>query len=125
MTWLQTHTRLAMFSVLVLSLALFVISLVVREERRLGGLEIVLESRPVDLRDPLRGDYVIFGYEAEELPGFSTPTFQVGNRAYLRFVHRGRYWEPITVRTGLPLGLSVPRGVHSFSHGSNRHHHCG
>jgi uncharacterized membrane-anchored protein len=110
MTWLQTHRRLALFSVLVLVLALFVISSVVRAERRLGGLEIVLESRPVDPRDPLRGDYVILGYEAEDLSGFSTPTFRVGNRVYVEFEERGRYWEPITVRTGLPPRTEWPEG---------------
>ena len=54
MTWLQTHRRLALFSVLVLVLALFVISSVVRAERRLGGLEIVLESE-LRCRSTVRG----------------------------------------------------------------------
>ena len=100
MTWLQQHRRLVLFAALVAAQALFVVAIVVREEGRLGGLEIVLESRPVDPRDPLRGDHVILSYVAEEVGGIPGTGLRDGQTIYVEFADRGRFWEPITVRTG-------------------------
>jgi hypothetical protein len=73
----------------------------VREERRLAGLEIVLESRPIDPRDPIRGDFVILSYVAEDLRG--VPGDDVGMRAgvFVELEDRGRYWEPVYVHRRL------------------------
>lgn len=102
MTWARQHRRLLIFIALVAAQALFVVGLVVREEQRLGGLEIVLQSRPVDPRDPLRGDFVILSYTAEDVDGMSGERFRVGNVVYVRFLDFGRYWEPVTVNSWLP-----------------------
>ena len=91
---LTGHRRLAIFALLVLAQAILVIAIVVREEQRLGGLEIVLESRPVDPRDPLRGDYVILGYVAEDLAAVPAPGVTDNQTVYVEFLDRGRYWEP-------------------------------
>ena len=101
MSWVQRHRRLLVFAALVAVQALFVLALVVREERRLGGLEIVLESRPVDPRDPLRGDFVILSYAAADLAGIPGDGHREGEIVYVRFQDRGRYWEPITVNARL------------------------
>jgi uncharacterized membrane-anchored protein len=101
MTWLHAHRRLAIFAVIVLAQALLVIAIVVREEGRLDGVEIVLESRPVDPRDPLRGDYVILGYVAEDLSAVPAPGVGNGDTVYVELSDRGQYWEPGFVYTYL------------------------
>ena len=104
MSWVSGHRRLAIFAALVLAQALFVVAIVVREEGRLGGLEIVLESAPVDPRDPLRGDFVILRYVAEDVAGLPALDHRVGETVYVEFQDRGRYWEPVTVN-----GRLLPR----------------
>jgi len=103
-SWLQHHRRLAIFAVLVLAQAVFVVAIVVREEGRLDGLEIVLESRPVDPRDPLRGDFVILSYRAEEVDGIPALDHRVGETVFIELQDQGRYWVPITVN-----GRLLPR----------------
>jgi len=102
MSWFSDHRRLAIFAALVVAQALFVIAIVVREEGRLDGLEIVLESRPVDPRDPLRGDFVILRYVAEDVAGLPVPgNVEVDDVVYIQFEDRGRYWVPVTVNARL------------------------
>lgn len=102
MEWVNQHRRLVVFAVLVALQTLLVIGVIVREERYQRGTEIVLESRPVDPFDPLRGDYVILGYVAENLEGVPGARPSVGSWAYVVFEDRGRYWEPVEVRWDLP-----------------------
>lgn len=96
MSWSQ-HRRLLLFAVLVAVQALFILGIIVREEGRLGGLEIVLESRPVDPRDPLRGDFVILNYAAEDLGHLQAPQVSEGATVHVLFEDRGRFWEPADV----------------------------
>ena len=96
MSWPQ-HRRLLIFAVLVAAQALFILGVIVREEGRLGGVEIVLESRPVDPRDPLRGDFVILGYTAEDLGHLQAPKVPEGATVHVLFEDRGRFWEPVDV----------------------------
>lgn len=91
--------RLAIFGLIVgLQIALL-LAIIVVEERRQAGVEIVLESLPVDPRDPLRGDYVILRYRAERLEGVPGPRPRAGQQIYVTFEDRGRYWEPIALGT--------------------------
>ena len=67
--------RLALFVLIVGLQVALVLAVIFIEEGRQGGVEIVLESLPVDPRDPVRGDYVILSYRAErldDLPGRPT-----------------------------------------------------
>jgi len=102
MTWLRDHRTLVIFSVLVAAQLAFVLGVIVREEQRLGGLEIVLESRPVDPRDPLRGDYVILSYVAEDVSNVNRFTSRTTGTVYVQFEDRGRYWQPVGVWDTLP-----------------------
>lgn len=105
MTWLHDRRRLVIFVALIAAQALFVLALVVREERRLDGLEIVLQSQPVDPRDPLRGDFVILRYVAEDVAGLPAPRdLRAGETVWVQFEDRGHYWEPATVN-----GRLLPR----------------
>ena len=91
--------RLALFGLIVgLQLALL-LGVIVSEERRQTGVEIVLESLPVDPRDPLRGDYVILRYQAEEVDGLPGARPRAGDSVYVTFEDRGRYWEPTALGT--------------------------
>ena len=92
MTALRSHSRLAIFAVLVLLQALVVVGFVVREERiRATGRQIVLKAAPVDPRDLLRGDYVILGYEIQQLPSYG-PDVVEGDTVIVRLRREGDYY---------------------------------
>ncbi|MDA0352756.1 MAG: GDYXXLXY domain-containing protein [Chloroflexi bacterium] len=101
MSALGGRGRLLLFALLVLAQVAFVVGIVVREEGRLDGLEIVLESRPVDPRDPLRGDYVILSYVADDVSTIPAFNASVGDVVYVEFVQAGRYWVPSAVNRNL------------------------
>ena len=101
MIWINQHRRLLLFSAIVTVQVLLLVAIVAREEQRLTGLEIVLESRPVDPRDPLRGDFVILSYKAEDLSSIPILNHKVGDRIYVEFVDHGRFWEPVSVSSDL------------------------
>lgn len=106
MEWVGAHRRLAIFLALVLLQAAFVVGIVIREERLLRGVEIVLESRPVDPRDPIRGDFIILSYVAEDLDSVPPrPSPPVGSEVFVEFDEGARYWVPVFVHFDLP-----PRG---------------
>ena len=91
--------RLAVFVLIVGLQVALLLAVIFIEEGRQGGVEVVLESLPVDPRDPVRGDYVILGYRAERLDGLPDARLRVGEEVYVVFVQRGRYWEPVSLRT--------------------------
>ena len=91
--------RLAVFVLIVGLQVALLLAVIFIEEGRQGGVEIVLESLPVDPRDPVRGDYVILGYRAERLDGLPDARLRAGEEVYVVFVQRGRYWEPVSLRT--------------------------
>ncbi len=91
--------RLAVFVLIVGLQVALLLAVIFIEEGRQSGVEIVLESRPVDPRDPVRGDYVILGYRAERLDGLPGARPRAGENVYVVFEHRGRYWDPVTLRT--------------------------
>ena len=91
--------RLAVFVLIVGLQVALLLAVIFIEEGRQSGVEIVLESRPVDPRDPVRGDYVILGYRAERLDGLPGARPRAGEEVYVVFEHRGRYWDPVTLRT--------------------------
>ena len=91
--------RLAVFVLIVGLQVALLLAVIFIEEGRQGGVEVVLESLPVDPRDPVRGDYVILGYRAERLDGLPDARLRVGEEVYVVFEQRGRYWEPVTLRT--------------------------
>ena len=86
--------RLAIFALIVGLQVLLLLGIIFSEERRQAGVEIVLESLPIDPRDPLRGDYVILGYRAEQLDHLRGVRPRAGAEVYVTFEDRGRYWEP-------------------------------
>ena len=92
--------RLAIFVVIVGLQVALLVGVVATEEGRQSGVEIVIESLPVDPRDPLRGDYVILRYRAENVDGLPGARPRDGEEVYVIFEQRGRYWEPTSLSAG-------------------------
>ena len=91
---LTGRRRLAIFVAIVGLQVALLVGIVAIEEWRQAGVEIVLESLPIDPRDPLRGDYVILRYRAEDVDGLPGARPRTSEEVYVTFEQRGRYWEP-------------------------------
>lgn len=76
------------------------------QERALAqGRPILLETRPVDPRDPLRGDYVTLNYKISDVPAnlFSPPIADAlpdGRMVYVVVAPRGQFYEVVRASTG-------------------------
>jgi uncharacterized membrane-anchored protein len=103
---LQAHRRLAFFAVLVALQVVAVVAFIAREEVFLRtGDEILVESRPVDPRDPLRGDFIILAYDFERLDrsvAGSPWCCPLGENAYIWLRPEGDYWIPFQVTRDRP-----------------------
>jgi len=59
-----------------------------------GGTTVDLQIRPVDPRDPLRGDYMTFSYIISEVPGVHvTGLPSNGDTVYVPLRKTGKYWS--------------------------------
>jgi uncharacterized membrane-anchored protein len=70
----------------------------VQERALTMGKVILLETRPVDPRDLLRGDYVILNYKISDVPWstFSPPltnSLPAGQEVYIALEPRGQFYE--------------------------------
>lgn len=63
-----------------------------------GGEEVLLKIRPVDPRDPFRGDYITFQYDISRIKGNSFQSLglqekiKYGDKIYVPLVKKGNYW---------------------------------
>ena len=65
----QRIPKLALFgAVLVIQVALLAMMVIDRMQILRDGVEVTLQTRPVDPRDIFRGDYVVLGYDISEVP---------------------------------------------------------
>lgn len=75
------------------------------------GAEVTLQTRPVDPRDFLRGDYVVLGYDITQLPAGSLQNQPSGERhppVYVKLTpNRDGVYEPISVHAG-PVAVTNP-----------------
>jgi len=92
--------------ILVLALqSAWVLYTVATQERALrSGTTILLETRPVDPRDLLRGDYVILNYKISSIPTnlFSPPltnTLPYGRPVWVALSPRGEFHELVRAST--------------------------
>jgi uncharacterized membrane-anchored protein len=101
MAWVREHRHPSIFALLVAIQVVLIVAMVIREERFQRGTNIVLEAQPVDPRDPLRGDFVILGYRAQNLDGVAVPQsgFIEREDVYVVLADRGRYWEAVGIRS--------------------------
>ena len=70
----------------VVQLALLTVMIVDRAQILRDGTEVTLQTRPVDPRDFLRGDYVVLGYDITQLPTGSLRDQPSGERHPLVYV---------------------------------------
>jgi uncharacterized membrane-anchored protein len=81
--------------------ALLALMIVDRVQILREGTEVTLQSRPVDPRDLLRGDYVVLGYDISQLPAGSLLNQPTGTRNPIVFVklapNRDGVYEAVSV----------------------------
>lgn len=94
-------TKLAIFATILGLQAAWVLATCAVQERSLAqGTVILLETRPVDPRDLLRGDYVTLRYKISDVPLnlFSPPRTEAippGASVYVALERRGEYFEVV------------------------------
>jgi uncharacterized membrane-anchored protein len=81
---------------------------IVQERALAGGKVILLETRPVDPRDLLRGDYVTLNYKISDVtlsppsaPSDEVPSYRVppGTTIYVALEQRGQFHEAVLAST--------------------------
>jgi len=104
------RTRIAFFAVVALQL-LFLVGLVAYKESTVrSGREVVLQTLPIDPRDPFRGDFVILRYVISTLDTRILPAprpIDVGSTVYVSLVQRGAVAEADAVASDLPIGWDL------------------
>ena len=95
------RTRIAFFAVVALQV-LFLVGLVAYKETTLrSGREVVLQTLPVDPRDPFRGDFLILRYVISTLPTRAIESdgpFATGDVVYVRLQDRQPVADAVGVR---------------------------
>jgi GDYXXLXY protein len=80
--------KLALFGAAALvQVALLTVMVIDRTRILREGTEVTLQTRPVDPRDLLRGDYVVLGYDISQLPAGSLLNQPAGERNPMVFVN--------------------------------------
>ena len=102
----------------------WILGTVATQESRLNSAPtVLLETRPVDPRDLLRGDYVILNYAISQIPLnlFQPPPPEAppaGRPVYVLLEQRGRFHEAVGASMELPKpapGQTVIRGTTEHS----------
>ncbi len=86
---IQFVAAVALQAVVVLAIVVFKFSVLA------GGTEILLHIRPIDPRDPLRGDYVTFQYDISEVSSYlvrNGETVRNSDTVYVALRQANRYW---------------------------------
>src|SRR5258708_26517427 len=79
--------KIVLFGVAALvQVALLTLMIIDRVQILREGTEVTLQTRPVDPRDLLRGDYVVLGYDISQLPAGSLLNQPTGTRNPMVFV---------------------------------------
>jgi uncharacterized membrane-anchored protein len=98
-----------------------------------GGAEVMLQTRPVDPRDLLRGDYVVLGYDISQLPAGALKDRPAGASNPVVFVklapNRDGVYEAVSVHADAvavtsPEVLIRGRVAYGASCGQNRRAFC-
>ena len=95
------------------------------------GREVTLQTRPVDPRDLLRGDYVTLGYDISQLPAGALAGQPSAERNPIVFVKlkpdAGGLYQAVSVHAA-PVAVTAPevliRGRVSYSCGANGRMFC-
>jgi uncharacterized membrane-anchored protein len=124
--------KIVLFGVAALvQIALLALMIVDRVQILRDGTEVILQSRPVDPRDFLRGDYVVLGYDISQLPAGALQGQPAGN--YTVFVklapNREGVYEAVSVHADAvavasPEVLIRGRVAYGVTCGSTRRAFC-
>ena len=94
--------KIALFgAAIVIQVALLAAMVIDRVQILRDGTEVTLQTRPVDPRDFLRGDYVVLGYDISQLPAGALKNQPTGTRHPTVFVkltpNRDGLYAPVSV----------------------------
>ena len=100
---INSRKHIFFFMVLILAQIIFLSVVILNEEKLSNEKLIVLESIPVDPRDPLRGDFIILDYSATDLGHLPSLKITIGDSIFIIFEQQSYYWEPIEIYKNEPL----------------------
>ncbi|SIO29241.1 Uncharacterized membrane-anchored protein [Bradyrhizobium erythrophlei] len=114
-----------------IQVALMTVMIIDRVQILRDGTEVTLQSRPVDPRDFLRGDYVVLGYDISQLPAGPLLGQPVGNHTvFVKLTpNRDGLYEAVSVHTDA-VGVASPeilirgRVAYGASCGTSRRNFC-
>jgi uncharacterized membrane-anchored protein len=99
--WARTPKIVLFGAAALVQVALLTVMIVDRVQILRDGKEVTLQTRPVDPRDFLRGDYVVLGYDITQLPAGSLQNQPSGERNPLMYVklapNRDGVYEALSV----------------------------
>ena len=102
--WQRIPKAVLFGAAILLQCALLILMVADRVRILREGREVTLQTRPVDPRDLLRGDYVVLGYDISQLPAGSLLNQPAGTRNPLVFVklapNRDGLYEAVSVHAG-------------------------
>jgi uncharacterized membrane-anchored protein len=104
--------KMALFgTVAVIQLALLALMIADRVQILRDGTEVTLQTRPIDPRDLLRGDYVTLGYDISQLPAGALKDQPSGSRNPIVFVklvpNADGVYQAMSVHTA-PIAVTSP-----------------
>jgi uncharacterized membrane-anchored protein len=118
-------------SAALVQIALLAVMIVDRVQILREGTEVTLQSRPVDPRDLLRGDYVVLGYDISQLPAGPLLGQPAGNHTvFVKLApNRDGLYEAVSVHTDAvavasPEVLIRGRVAYGTSCGASRRNFC-
>jgi uncharacterized membrane-anchored protein len=123
--WQRIPKAVLFGAAILLQCALLILMAVDRVQILREGTEVTLQTRPVDPRDLLRGDYVVLGYDISQLPAGALAGQPAAERNPVVFVklapNASGLYEAVSVHAE-PVTVTAPevliRGRVSYSCGS-------
>jgi len=129
--WARIPKAVLFGAAVLLQCALLILMVVDRMQILRGGTEVTLQTRPVDPRDLLRGDYVVLGYDISQLPAGALAGQPSAERDPVVFVKlapdAGGLYQAVSVHAA-PVAVTAPevliRGRVTYSCGSTGRTFC-
>jgi uncharacterized membrane-anchored protein len=130
----ERFPKIALFGAAALvQIVLLAVMIVDRAQILRDGTEVTLQTRPIDPRDLLRGDYVVLGYDMSQLPAGPLLNQPASSRTPTLFVklapNRDGFYEAVSVHTDAvavksPEVLIPGRVLYGASCGSDNRAFC-
>jgi uncharacterized membrane-anchored protein len=129
--WQRIPKAILFGAAILLQCALLILMVADRTQILRDGVEVTLQTRPVDPRDLLRGDYVVLGYDITQLPAGALAGQPTAERNPVVFVkhapNANGVYEAVSVHS-VPVTVTAPelliRGRVSYSCGSTSRTFC-